>query len=229
MEIAPSWLQVWMVPGCQPLIWFCLKYQKLHLVYDYMPHDSLSKHLFVTAGSPTILSWDCRSKIITGAAQGLHHFHIHGCVTSSNILIESDFTACLGDFGSSDLVKMSSEMDVFFFGVVVIEVVSGHRSSGDDLPMVLGNGFKFLVDWVWALHEKGCILDALDANLGIISSYNGCQNRNMVEAKKILLIGLARSHPDPKKRLKIETVVDILKSNSMPPPQVPQPKPNHGG
>uniref|UniRef100_A0A0D9XZJ7 Protein kinase domain-containing protein n=1 Tax=Leersia perrieri TaxID=77586 RepID=A0A0D9XZJ7_9ORYZ len=179
------------------------------------------------AGTLAILSWDCRSKIITGAAQGLYHYHshgtVHGCVTASNILIENDFTARLFDFGYSwsrlsrchlssspstmsiSTVKMSSEMDVLCFGTVILEVVSGRRSS--ELPTG-ANGFKLLVDWVWALHEKGCILDAVDTTLGITAANDnqqclGMLSRDAAEAKKMLLVGLACSHPDPKLRPKI--------------------------
>uniref|UniRef100_A0A0E0BT12 Protein kinase domain-containing protein n=1 Tax=Oryza glumipatula TaxID=40148 RepID=A0A0E0BT12_9ORYZ len=213
---------------------FCVRYRKLHLVYDYMPHGSLSQHLFAGAGSSAaILSWDRRSKIIAGAARGLHHFHshgaVHGCVTASNILIDNDFTARLGDFGYSwsrrfrrrctspaptgDIVRMSSETDVLCFGAVVLEVVSGRRSDLDDS----GGGD------VWALHEAGRILEAADATLGIAAGDDGgCgggRRRDAVEAKKMLLVGLACSHPDPKQRPKIRDVVEILKSDGVQPPK----------
>ncbi|BAF29836.2 Os12g0500400 [Oryza sativa Japonica Group] len=225
---------------------FCVRYRKLHLVYDYMPHGSLSQHLFAGAGSSAaILSWDRRSKIIAGAARGLHHFHshgaVHGCVTASNILIDNDFTARLGDFGYSwsrrfrrrctspaptgDIVRMSSETDVLCFGAVVLEVVSGRRSDLDDSGGGDGDRrrFRSLVEWVWALHEAGRILEAADATLGIAAGDDGgCgggRRRDAVEAKKMLLVGLACSHPDPKQRPKIRDVVEILKSDGVQPPK----------
>ncbi|EEE53256.1 hypothetical protein OsJ_36183 [Oryza sativa Japonica Group] len=233
---------------------FCVRYRKLHLVYDYMPHGSLSQHLFAGAGSSAaILSWDRRSKIIAGAARGLHHFHshgaVHGCVTASNILIDNDFTARLGDFGYSwsrrfrrrctspaptgDIVRMSSETDVLCFGAVVLEVVSGRRSDLDDSGGGDGDRrrFRSLVEWVWALHEAGRILEAADATLGIAAGDDGgCgggRRRDAVEAKKMLLVGLACSHPDPKQRPKIWDVVKILKSDGFQPPKVPPSKPKY--
>lgn len=214
------------------------------MVYEYMVNGSLDHHLNPDQG----LSWEQRCRIINGIAMGLHYLHrhnaIHGAVKVSNILLDQDMTtARLGDFGYTRAVSSSGlnggfnkmklisqrntglapecipktimgsticnptyEMDVFYFGAVILEVVCGILDS------------HLLVDSVWAHHHDGNILAAVDAKLAAAGDFKEA------EAQKLLLVGLACSHPEPMERPGMGDVVEMLAGRA-PLPSVPSQKP----
>uniref|UniRef100_A0A0D9XRK6 Protein kinase domain-containing protein n=1 Tax=Leersia perrieri TaxID=77586 RepID=A0A0D9XRK6_9ORYZ len=76
---------------------------ELLLVYDYMPNRSLDRLLF---GPSPALSWDRRRRIVSGLAAALFYLHeqldtqiIHRDVKTSNVMLDSEYNARLGDFG----------------------------------------------------------------------------------------------------------------------------------
>ncbi|BAT06226.1 Os08g0514066 [Oryza sativa Japonica Group] len=75
-----------------------------------------------------------------------------------------------------------------------------------------------LSDWVWRMHGRGALLGAVDQSLGTDGFDAG-------EATRLLLLGLACSHPNPGDRPTMPEVLQIL-SGSAPPPEVPQLKPS---
>ncbi|GLT60188.1 hypothetical protein SLA2020_329670 [Shorea laevis] len=88
------------------LIGFCQ--DQSILVYEFLPHGSLRDHLSPSAHHP--LPWKRRLEICIGVARALHYLHtgakyaiIHRDVKSSNILLDNNWAAKLGDFG---LAKM---------------------------------------------------------------------------------------------------------------------------
>ncbi|MQL99575.1 hypothetical protein Taro_032299 [Colocasia esculenta] len=226
------------------LLGWCHKNGKLLLVYDYMPNGSLDFHLYnPSPAGVRPLPWDRRYKVLAGVASALHYLHneyeqkvVHRDLKASNILLDADFNARLGDFGLARAIdhgrtsyaeveldgvpgtvgyvapecfhtgKATRESDVFGFGAVILEVVCGRRPRSDV------SGFRFVADWVWKLHREGCLLDAVDPQLG--GEYSA------EEAQRLLLLGLACSHPIPGDRPKTQAVVQII-SGSVPPPKVP--------
>ncbi|CAO2207253.1 unnamed protein product [Urochloa humidicola] len=221
---------------------------ELLLVYEYMPNGSLDQHLFTSSTTPgrPLLSWDLRYSIIKGVASALHYLHdeydqrvIHRDLKASNILLDASFGARLGDFGLARAIetdktsyieeghgvhgtvgyiapecfhteKATRESDVYAFGAVALEVACGRRPRCDL------EGFHFLVDWVWRLHRDGRALDAVDARL------EGVFDRE--EAERLILLGLACSHPTPGERPRTPEIQQIL-MGSVAPPAVPPFKP----
>ncbi|KAI8540990.1 hypothetical protein RHMOL_Rhmol08G0028000 [Rhododendron molle] len=102
--------------------------------------------------------------------------------------------------------KATQQSDVYAFGTVLLEVVSGLR------PVTKIDGFQLLVDWVWSLHRDGRLLDAVDQRLG--------GDYVIEEAQRVLLLGLACSHPIASERPKTQEIVQII-SGSVPVPYVP--------
>ncbi|ERM98034.1 putative kinase-like protein TMKL1 [Amborella trichopoda] len=76
------------------------------LIYDYLPHRTLSELLHENRAGRPQMSWARRHKIALGIARGLAHLHsggespiIHGNLKSKNTLVDESFVAHLTDFG----------------------------------------------------------------------------------------------------------------------------------
>ncbi|RWR77340.1 L-type lectin-domain-containing protein [Cinnamomum micranthum f. kanehirae] len=139
------------------LLGWCHERGDLLLVYEFMPNGSLDFHLF---NKKRLLGWAVRYKIATGLASALLYLHeeweqcvVHRDIKSSNVMLDSNFNAKLGDFGLARLVdhehglqttviagtmgylapecvttgKASKESDVYSFGVVALEIACGRR------------------------------------------------------------------------------------------------------
>lgn len=139
------------------------------LVYDYMSMGSLSALLHGNKGAGrTPLNWEMRSGIALGAAKGIEYLHSqgpnvsHGNIKSSNILLTKSYDARVSDFGLAQLVgpsstpnrvagyrapevtdarKVSQKADVYSFGVLLLELLTGKapthallNEEGVDLP-----------------------------------------------------------------------------------------------
>ncbi|TKW00542.1 hypothetical protein SEVIR_8G116900v4 [Setaria viridis] len=81
--------------------------EELLLVYDYMPNRSLDRLIFAPASAKVpVLSWDRRRRIVAGLAAALFYLHeqldtqiIHRDVKTSNVMLDAEYNARLGDFG----------------------------------------------------------------------------------------------------------------------------------
>ncbi|KAM5573566.1 U-box domain-containing protein 32 [Rosa sericea] len=227
------------------LLGWCRQKKMLLIVHDFMPNGSLDHHLF-SGPENTTLAWSQRYKIISGVASVLNYLHnefdyrvVHRNIKPSNIMLDSDFNARLGDFGLrraydnektsySELEglpntegyiapecfhtgKATCESDVYGFGAVALEVVCGQR------PWDKIGGFPYCVDWVWSLHREGRVLEAVDERLG--------NEYDVEEAQRLLLLGMACFHPIVRERPKSQTILQVV-SGSIPAPILPpyQPK-----
>ncbi|OEL22788.1 LEAF RUST 10 DISEASE-RESISTANCE LOCUS RECEPTOR-LIKE PROTEIN KINASE-like 1.5 [Dichanthelium oligosanthes] len=106
-------------PNLVRLHGFCADPRALLLVYDFVPNGTLSHHLHrrvgggATACAPPSppLPWRTRLAMAAQIASALEYLHfgvkpavVHRDVTSSNIFVEADMRARLGDFGLSRLL-----------------------------------------------------------------------------------------------------------------------------
>ncbi|XP_030958859.1 L-type lectin-domain containing receptor kinase IX.1-like [Quercus lobata] len=210
------------------LIGWCHEQRELLLVYEYMPNKSLDSHLF---GAEIVLTWPIRYKIAQGLASALLYLHegweqcvVHRDIKSSNIMLDSNFNAKLGDFGLARLVdpelgsqttvlagtmgylapecvttgRASKESDVYSFGVVSLEIACGRKPVE---PQAEPSKVR-LVEWVWDLYGKDQLLEAVDKGLGM--------EFDKEQIESLMVVGLWCCHPDPTIRPSIRQVIHVL-------------------
>ncbi|CAI9117755.1 OLC1v1019240C1 [Oldenlandia corymbosa var. corymbosa] len=96
----------------------------------------------------------------------------------------------------------TAKSDVFSFGIVVLEVVSGRRAVDLTLP----DDQIILLDWIRKLSDEGMLLQAGDSRLSD-GSYNLSDMENMIH------VGLLCTLHDPKSRPNMKWAVDVLSGN----------------
>ncbi|TMW83262.1 hypothetical protein EJD97_002308, partial [Solanum chilense] len=128
------------------------------------------------------LEWPIRFKIAQGLASALLYLHeeweqcvVHRDIKSTNIMLDSNYNAKLGDFGLARLVehgkgsettvlagtmgymapecvttgKANKETNVYSFGIVVLEIGCGRKPIDPKAEEHRVN----IVDWLWRLYE----------------------------------------------------------------------------
>ncbi|XP_038720436.1 L-type lectin-domain containing receptor kinase IV.1-like [Tripterygium wilfordii] len=215
------------------LLGYCRRKGELLLVYDFMPNGSLDKYLY---DQPKVtLNWSQRFRVIKGVASGLFYLHeeweqtvIHRDVKASNVLLDGELNARLGDFGLARLYdhgtdpqtthivgtlgymapehtrfgKATKRTDVFAFGAFVLEVTCGRRPIEPRKP----KEEILLVDWVFSFWSRGELLEARDRSLGV--------DYVAEEVELVLKLGLICSQSDPSCRPSMGQVVQYLNGDA---------------
>lgn len=204
------------------------------LVYEYMVNHSLDRWLHGKKRislSNKVMDWPKRLEIAIGAAQGLCYMHhdctppiIHRDVKSSNILLDSDFTAKIADFGLAKILekkgelntmsavagsfgyiapeyayttKVNEKIDIYSFGVVLLELVTGRQPN-------FGEEHTSLAEWAWKQHGEGnnAIDNMLDTDIK-----EACY---LEEIKTVFRLGLICTSNLPASRPSMKEVLQIL-------------------
>nr|XP_043630101.1 L-type lectin-domain containing receptor kinase IX.1-like [Erigeron canadensis] len=207
---------------------WCHQRGELLLVYEFMKNGSLDLHLF---NGKSLLTWGTRYKIAHGLASDLLYLHekwtqcvLPRDIKSSDLMLDSNLNAKLGDFGLAKLVdhekghkttvaagtmgymapecvatgKASKESDAYSFGIVALEIASGRKPI--DYKARKENQI-YLVEWVWELYSAGGLLKATDPHLR--SDFDE-------EIKRLMIVGLWCAHPDSKHRPSIRQAIQVL-------------------
>ncbi|KAF8397231.1 hypothetical protein HHK36_016141 [Tetracentron sinense] len=200
---------------------WCKRKGDLFLVSEFMPNSTLDAFLYDRNKSLIILTWEHRFKIVKGVASALLHLHedweqviVHRNIKASNILLDDEMNAKLGDFGLSKLYEYrknnyiaqivgtlgyvapelsrtgnaSTSSDVFAYGVLLLEVACGRRPINENFF----SGPSVLLDCVRECSKKGRILEAADPKLQY--SYA------VEEMELVLMLGLLCSRTTPEAR-----------------------------
>lgn len=212
--------------------WCKKEKQKLILIYDYMENGSLDKWIFGCDERVT-LSWEQRIRVLKDVATGILYLHegwdskvLHRDIKASNVLLDKDMNARLGDFGlarmhnhgelatttqvigtvgymAPEVVKTgraSTKTDVFSFGILVLEVVCGRRPIEDGKPS--------LIDWLLMLLERGELHSALDDRLKATGGYSD------EEVERVINLGLLCAYPEAKIRPTMRQVLEVLEGST---------------
>ncbi|PWA88226.1 leucine-rich repeat protein kinase family protein [Artemisia annua] len=152
------------------------------------------------------LSWASRLKIAQGTARGLAHIHecsprkhVHGNIKSSKILLDDDLQPFISEARISGH-KPSPKCDVYSFGIVLLEMLTGRSPDGGGLDND-GKGLESFVRKVF--REERPLSEIIDPVL-----------LQEVHAKKQVVaafhVALNCTELDPEVRPKMRIVSDSL-------------------
>ncbi|CAL5074763.1 unnamed protein product [Urochloa decumbens] len=162
---------------------------------------------------------------------------VHGDIKPSNIMLDEELNTKLGDFGLARLIdqgtepprtqtvmgtpgyiepefektgKRCKESDVYSFGIVLLEMVTGHGPLGLRLSQPLRT-------WVWEMYAQNRVLDAASATLR--------SERNDQQTECVLIVGLWCTQAARSERPTIAQAMGVLEHTHV---QLPVLRPCHG-
>lgn len=194
---------------------YCVEGQELAIVYDFIPNLSLHYHLRVQQSAECVLDWNRRMNIAIGSAEGIAYLHhcakphiIHGDIKPSNVLLDSDFQPKVADFGLTKFIpdgtthettKAEESSDVYSFGILLLELVSGKRAIQKLNPEVNWSIF----DWAFPLAHEENFREIADPKLS--------GKFEEKELRRVVLVALISAQKQAEKRPTMLEVVELFK------------------
>uniref|UniRef100_A0A0A9D7S2 Protein kinase domain-containing protein n=1 Tax=Arundo donax TaxID=35708 RepID=A0A0A9D7S2_ARUDO len=174
---------------------------------------------------------------------------VHRDIKASNILLDKKLLPKIGDFGLAKLFpdtvthistrvagtmgylapeyallgQLTKKADIFSFGVLLLEVISGQSSS----KSTWGRDMHVLVEWTWKLREEGRLLEIVDPEL---EGYPEEQVLHFIKMALLCTQATSQQRPSMKQVVQMlsnQTEIDL--QNLVPPGVVKEPRHHTSG
>ncbi|XP_061988753.1 receptor-like cytoplasmic kinase 176 [Rosa rugosa] len=228
-EAEVNFLGKYLHPNVVRLLGYCCEEDQFLLVYEYMQKGSLENHLFRKGQEPLSWDLRLKIAIGAARGLAFLHTSekvIYRDFKASNILLDPDYNAKLSDFGLAKLGPINGnshvttriigtygyaapeyvatghlyvKSDVYGFGVVLLEMLTGRRALDTNKPA----GETNLVEWARpSLLKKKELKKMMDPKLGDQYSIKGAH-----QAAELIYKCL---ESDPKDRPSMVEVLAVL-------------------
>eukprot|EP00253_Pinus_taeda_P002437 PITA_02437 len=220
------------------LLGYCFQTHTSALVYEYMVNGSLEKFIFAGKEKGRVLRWQQLYSIALGAARGIAYLHhecekriIHFDIKPHNILLDSEFTPKISDFGlaklcgkrddhismtvargtpgyvapevwSKDAGPVTDKSDVYSFGMLLLEIVGGRKNMD---VQVSRSSQQYFPEWAFKFLESG--------ELGMRLRGGEMEVEDEEKARRVAKIGLWCIQYNYRDRPCMSRVVQMLEGN----------------
>ncbi|KAF7837282.1 G-type lectin S-receptor-like serine/threonine-protein kinase LECRK4 [Senna tora] len=217
------------------LLGFCNGQNHRLLVYELMKNGSVFSFLFGEGDKPR---WEDRAKIVLQVARGLLYLHeecepqiIHCDIKPQNVLLDSNYTAKISDFGLAKLLRkdktrtqtnvrgtmgymapewlknapVTAKVDVYSFGVMLLETIFCRRHI-EIYRIEDENGREgedmILIDWVMYLAKEGNLREMVSHDVDVLEDFQ--------RFERMAMVGLWCVSPNPAARPSMKKATQML-------------------
>ncbi|EEF50809.1 leucine-rich repeat receptor protein kinase EMS1 [Ricinus communis] len=195
------------------------------IVTEFVGMASLDFYLHENSDGGSLLDWSRRLRIGAGAASGMQYLHegmapnvVHGCFKASNVLLDVKFCPRVCDYGLYFLAPNEKRglagyvddeywsqtggggpckaSDVYGFGVVLLELLTGRRSEGG-----------LLVKWALPLIKEMKFSELLDPRLALPSDMN-----QIIRLSKVASACVSNSRKNRPTIVQVAAILNSLES-----------------